>query len=99
MGPITHAEETLHLTITLPKDVAQHLRDEVAKGLYGSESEYIESMLQSETLFPPVNQDELTEWIKTEGVRRYDATRADPSRAQTEEQTFAGLCDEEEDEE
>ncbi len=32
----------------------------------------------------------------TEGVRRYDAMRAEPSRALTEEQAFAGLCGNEE---
>lgn len=92
----TNAQETLHLTITLPKDVAQHLHEQVAKGQYASESEYVECMLQSETLFPPVDQDQLTQWINTEGVRRYDAMRADPSRALTEEQAFGGLCGEEE---
>jgi Arc/MetJ-type ribon-helix-helix transcriptional regulator len=97
MAHVTRTEETLHLTITLPKDVAQHLREEVAKGLYASESEYVQSMLQSETLFPPIDHDELTEWINTEGARRYDLMRADPSRALTEDQVFEGLLDTEED--
>jgi Arc/MetJ-type ribon-helix-helix transcriptional regulator len=97
MAPLTQAAETLHLTITLPKDVAQHLHEQVAKGQYASESEYIECMLQSETLFPSMDQDQLTRWINTEGVRRYDAMRADPSRALSEEQAFAGLCSEDED--
>lgn len=99
MTPLTQAEETLHLTITLPKDVAQHLHEQVAKGQYASESEYVESMLQSQTLFEPIDQDQLTHWISTEGVRRYDAMRADPSRALTEEQAFAGLCDDGQDDE
>jgi Arc/MetJ-type ribon-helix-helix transcriptional regulator len=97
MAQLTQTEETLHLTITLPKDVAQHLHEQVAKGQYASESEYIECMLQSETLFPSMDQDQLTRWINTEGVRRYDAMRADPSRALSEEQAFAGLCGEDED--
>jgi len=99
MAPLTSANETLNLTITLPKDVAQHLRDQVAKGRYASESEYIQSILQSETLFDPVDQNELTHWIETEGVRRFDAMRADPSSALTEAEAFAGLCNEEEEEE
>lgn len=98
MAPVTQTEETLHLTITLPKEVAQHLHEQVAKGNYASESEYVESILQSEALFPPINQEELTDWISTEGVHRYDAMRANPSRALTEEQVFEGLCDEEVDE-
>jgi Arc/MetJ-type ribon-helix-helix transcriptional regulator len=99
MATATNANETLQLTITLPKDVAKHLRDQVAAGAYASESEYIESILQSETLFPPINQDELSEWIATEGIRRYDAMRADPSRALTEEQAFEGLCGEDDNDE
>lgn len=96
MASVNQTNETMQLTLTLPRDVAQHLRDQVATGLYASESEYIESILQSETIFPPIDQDELTQWINTEGVRRYDAMRADPSRALTEQQAFAGLCDDEE---
>ncbi len=63
MAPQTHMEERLQLTLTLPRAVAQHLREQVATGQYASESEYIESILQSETIFPPIDQDELTQWI------------------------------------
>ncbi len=88
MAPLTHTEERLQLTITLPKAVAQHLREQVATGQYASESEYIESILLSETLFPPIDQDELTEWINTEGVRRLRAMEADPARALTADEAF-----------
>lgn len=86
MAVLTH--ETMQLTITLPKTVAQHLREQVATGLYASESEYIESILLSETLFPPIDQDELTQWINTEGVRRLRAMEADPSSSLTASEVF-----------
>jgi Arc/MetJ-type ribon-helix-helix transcriptional regulator len=97
MAPITptHNEQTLHLTLTLPKDVAQHLRDQVATGVYASESEYIESILLSETLFDPIDHDKLTHWMNTEGARRLEALHRNPSTGLTSEQAFAGLLDEE----
>ena len=95
MAAVTHPDETLHLTITLPKDVAQHVRDQVAKGRYANESEYIESMLQSQTLFDPIDPNELTHWMNTEGARRLEALHRNPSSGLTSEQAFAGLLDEE----
>jgi Arc/MetJ-type ribon-helix-helix transcriptional regulator len=97
MAPVpgTNTDETLHLTITVPKDVAQHVRDEIAKGIYASESDYVESILLSETLFEPIDQDELTHWMNTEGARRLEALHRDPSSGLTSDQAFAGLLDDE----
>ena len=78
----------MQLTLTLPKVVAEHLREQVASGVYANESEYIESILLSETLFDPTNPDELTRWINTEGVRRLRAMEYDSSLALTGEQVF-----------
>ncbi|HEY4009760.1 MAG TPA: hypothetical protein VGM11_06390 [Acidobacteriaceae bacterium] len=86
MAPLTH--ETMQLTITLPKTVAQHLREQVATGQYANESEYIESILLSETLFPPIDQDELTQWVNSEGVRRLHAMEEDPSSSLTSAEVF-----------
>ena len=91
MASLNH--ETMQLTITLAKTVAQHLREQVATGQYASESEYIESILLSETLFPPIDQDELTQWINTEGVRRLRAMEADPSNSLTAAEVFDFLDD------
>ncbi len=88
MASVTRLDETLQITLRLPKAVAEHLREQVASGLYPSESEYIESLLFSETVFPPIDQDQLTEWINTEGVRRLRVMEADPSRALTADEVF-----------
>jgi len=88
MPAITKPEETMQLTLTLPKVVAEHLREQVASGLYTNESEYIESILLSETLFDPIDPDKLTQWINTEGVRRLQAMECDPALALTSEQVF-----------
>lgn len=93
MTPVTSSNETLHLTLTLPRDVAQHLHEQVAAGLYTSESEYVESILLSETLFDPIDQDELTHWMNTEGARRLEALHRNPASGLTSEQAFAGLLD------
>jgi hypothetical protein len=53
------ANETLQLTISLPPNVAKNIRDQVQSGVYANESEYVESILLSESLFDPINQDEL----------------------------------------
>ncbi|HZQ44725.1 MAG TPA: hypothetical protein VFA99_15835 [Acidobacteriaceae bacterium] len=97
MALVTSTNETLHLTLTLPKDVAQHLREQVAKGVYTSESEYVESMLLSQTLFDPIDQDDLTRWMNTEGARRLEALHRDPSSGLTSDQAFEGLLDDSED--
>lgn len=91
MASVTHSAETLHLTITLPKDVAQHLHEQVAKGAYASESDYIECMLQLQALFDPIDRDELTRWMNTEGARRLEALHRNPSSGLTSDQAFEGL--------
>jgi Arc/MetJ-type ribon-helix-helix transcriptional regulator len=69
------------------------IRTNVLSGVYASESEYIESILLSESLFAPIEEDELTHWINTEGVRRLRAMEADPSRFLTHDQVFDFLDD------
>jgi Arc/MetJ-type ribon-helix-helix transcriptional regulator len=94
--PTTAAtSETLHLTLTLPQKVAKEIRTQVASGAYSSESEYVETVLLSHALFEPIDEDELTHWMNTEGVRRLEAMRADPSGGLTVDEAFAGLIDEE----
>jgi Arc/MetJ-type ribon-helix-helix transcriptional regulator len=66
----------------------------MASGKYTNESAVIEEAL-IDTILPPIQADDLDEWIRTEGVRRYDAMRADPSRAISIEEAFAGLDTEE----
>ncbi len=83
------------ILVTLPPDVLEIVRSRMKAGSFANESEVIADAIV-ETVLPPINALDLDEWIRTEGVRRYDAMRADPSRALTEKQVFAGLCVEEE---
>ena len=95
MAVAEHTHETMRLTLTLPKDVVQHLREQVARGVYSSESDYVQSILLSETLFDPMERDELTQWMNSEGARRLEALHRDPSSGLTGDQAFEGLLNEE----
>jgi len=91
MPSSTATQETLQLTLSLPHDVAENIRTQVASGAYASESEYVEALLLSETLFAPIDQDELTQWMNTEGARRLEAMKADPSQCLTHEEFWASI--------
>lgn len=67
---------TRQLSITLPNDMADALRDKVSAGEYASESEVIREGLRA--LFA---RDRAVEaWLQTEVAAAYDAAVADPSR-------------------
>lgn len=67
---------TRQLSITLPNDMADVLRDKVSAGEYASESEVIRDGLRA--LFA---RDRAVEaWLQTEVASAYDATLADPTR-------------------
>ena len=85
---------TEQLVIDLPTDIADLVRSRMASGKYANESAVIEEAL-IETILPPIQADEMEEWLRTEGVRRYDEMRADPSIAISIEEAFAGLDTEE----
>lgn len=68
---------TKQLSITLPNNMAEALKERVASGAYASESEVVRDGLRA--LFA---RDEAVEtWLRTEVVAAYDELRADPSRA------------------
>jgi antitoxin ParD1/3/4 len=81
---------TEQLVIDLPADVLDLVRSRVASGKYANESEVIQEALL-DTILPPIHTERLEHWIRTEGVRRYDAMRADPSRSLSIDEAFAGL--------
>jgi Arc/MetJ-type ribon-helix-helix transcriptional regulator len=81
---------TEQLVIDLPSDVVDLVRSRLASGKYANESAVIEEAL-IDTILPPIQTVDLEEWIRAEGTRRYDAMRADPSRAISIEDAFAGL--------
>ena len=67
---------TRQLSITLPNEMADALKDRVSSGEYASESEVIRAGLRA--LFA---QDQAVEaWLRGEVAEAYDALVADPSR-------------------
>jgi Arc/MetJ-type ribon-helix-helix transcriptional regulator len=81
---------TQQLTITLPSNTLESIRSKVSKGEFASEEEFIEAAIV-ESLLPPYTQGDLDHWIATEGVRRYDEMRANPSLRMTSDEVFASL--------
>lgn len=68
---------TKQLSITLPNDMADALKERVASGAYASESEVIRDGLRA--LF--AREEAVENWLKSEVVAAYDELRADPSQA------------------
>lgn len=68
---------TKQLSITLPNDMAEALKERVAAGAYASESEIIRDGLR--VLF--ARDEAVEEWLRREVVTAYDELREDPSRA------------------
>ncbi|MGO1544969.1 MAG: ribbon-helix-helix domain-containing protein [Gulosibacter sp.] len=68
---------TKQLSITLPNNMADALKERVASGEYASESEVIRGGLRA--LF--ARDEAIENWLRTEVVASAEAMRADPSRA------------------
>jgi putative addiction module CopG family antidote len=79
--------KTQSLSITLPHDMAQLVKDKVADGAYATESEVIRDGLRA------LQQRDaaVEQWLRTEGVARYDAYHADPSRGMSARQAWSDL--------
>src|SRR6185436_4240596 len=79
--------KTQSLSITLPHDMAQMVKDKVASGDYATESEVIREGLRALR-----SQDgALEQWLRTEGVARYDAYHGDRYSARPAAEVFARL--------
>jgi len=79
--------KTQSLSITLPHDMAQLVKDKVADGAYATESEVIRDGLRALQ-----ERDAAVEhWLRTEGVARYDAYHADPSRGVSADRVWNDL--------
>jgi len=78
--------KTQSLSITLPHDMAKAVKEKVTSGAYATESEVIREGLRA------LNERDaaLENWLRTEGVARYDAYKRDP-RGQPAEKVFARL--------
>ncbi len=78
---------TKQLSITVPTDMADAIKERVASGAYASESEVIRDGLR--TLFA---RDEAMEmWLRTEVAAAIDAIEADPLRGVTPDEVRAAL--------
>ena len=69
--------KTQSLSITLPHDMAQMVKDKVTSGAYATESEVIREGLRALS----ARDDALEQWLRTEGVARYDAYHRDNANA------------------
>lgn len=79
---------TKQLSITLPTNMAEALKERVASGVYASESEVVRDGLRA--LF--AREEAIENWLRTEVVAAYDELRADPSRAISSDEMRAHLA-------
>lgn len=79
---------TRQLSITLPNEMAETLREQVRSGAYASESEVIRDGLR--VLF--ARDRAVDTWLREEVTASYDALVADPNNATTAEDVRAQLA-------
>jgi putative addiction module CopG family antidote len=78
------------MSITLPNDMADLVKDKVRTGEYASESEVIRDGIRALL----VRDRAVENWLHNQVGRAYDALKADPTRAVTIDQVRAYLRDE-----
>lgn len=78
---------TRQLSITLPTEMADALRERVRSGEYASESEVIREGLRA--LW--AREQAVEGWLRGQVAEAYDALVADPSRGVSAEELRAGL--------
>lgn len=79
---------TQALSITLPKEMADRVKDKVRSGEYASESEVLRDGLRALLARDRAVQD----WLQQQVGPAYDALKADPTRAVSAEQVRARLA-------
>lgn len=79
---------TQALSITLPKEMADRVKDKVRSGEYASESEVLRDGLRTLLARDRAVQD----WLQQQVGPAYDALKADPTRAVSAEQVRARLA-------
>jgi antitoxin ParD1/3/4 len=79
--------KTQSLSITLPHEMAQMVKEKVESGAYATESEVIREGLRA----LEAQESALEEWLRTEGVARYDAFHRNPGHARPAADVFARL--------
>lgn len=83
---------TKQMSITLPHEMAQMVKDKVAKGEYATESEVIRDGLRALL----ARDRAVEEWLRQQVAPVYDAMRKNPSRGGSPEQARARLAAEHE---
>lgn len=73
--------------VTLPAELVDLVRDKIASGAYASESEVVSAGLRALQAHDAV----LEEWLRTEGVARYDAYSRDGAEGRPAAEVFARL--------
>jgi antitoxin ParD1/3/4 len=81
---------TRQLSITLPNEMADLVRDKVATGEYATESEVIRDGLRVLLARDRAMED----WLRKQVAPAYDALKADPSRAVSVDHVRAKLATE-----
>jgi antitoxin ParD1/3/4 len=79
--------KTKSLSITLPHDMAKLVKDKVASGDYATESEVVREGLRALRLQDAA----LEQWLRTEGVARYDAYHRGEGAGRPGAEVFARL--------
>jgi antitoxin ParD1/3/4 len=79
--------KTQSLSVTLPRNMARMVKDKVKSGAYATESEVIREGLRA----LQAQDAALEQWLRTEGVARYDAYHNDPSRGRPASEVFSRL--------
>ena len=94
MSAIPAPEE---LTITLPKELADLVRSQVASGGYSSPVEYLSRAVHNDivdAILPPVSEGELEHWLKTEVPRLCAEAEAHPEEMLTVDDMYQAIDDE-----
>ena len=79
---------TQQLSVTLPTEMAQMVRNKVASGEYASESEVVRDGLRA----LQARDRALETWLRTEVVAAYDDAKANPSSFLSSSQARAKLA-------
>jgi antitoxin ParD1/3/4 len=79
---------TQQLSITLPNELADAVKDKVASGEYATESEVIRDGLRALM----ARDRAVDQWLRDEVGPAYDALKSDPSRAVTAKHVRARLA-------
>jgi hypothetical protein len=93
--PATPARE--ELTITLPKDLADLVRAQVAAHSYESPVDYLSHVVHidiAESVLPPIEEEELENWLKAEVPRLCAEADAHPELMLTAEDMYQAIDDE-----